>query len=217
MGRIRALIIGAAVAFLVSGLLESSNKPDGGFDLDGLLTMAFLVYIWYTLRWAVSPKKPQSPRQKPESREEQTPPQPTEAGRESGSKSDDPDLLSSSSKGKPSHPAATPPGEPQPDLFGQNRAQKDSVEPVPNILGSLRREATSIVFHKPPWAIVERGETIGRFRNTPIPAWIRTSDNRQADYHGITADPLLDGTVCTEIPERSELILPPGLVFLLRT
>ncbi|MBF0445745.1 MAG: hypothetical protein HQL68_09145, partial [Magnetococcales bacterium] len=78
-------------------------------------------------------------------------------------------------------------------------------------------ETIKIIHHKSPWAIVERGATIGRFRNTPIPAWIRTSDDRAADYHGITEDPTMDGTVCIEIPESSELILSPGLVYLLRS
>ena len=84
-------------------------------------------------------------------------------------------------------------------------------------MGSLRGDVIKTIHHKSPWAIVERGETIGRFRNTPIPAWILTSDDRTADYDGIADDPSLDGTVCIEIPERSELILPPGLVYTLRS
>lgn len=74
-----------------------------------------------------------------------------------------------------------------------------------------------IIHHKTPWSVVEKGETVGSFRNSPIHAWIRTSDNRQADYSGITPNPPPAESVCLEIPERRELILPPGLVYAIRS
>ncbi len=73
-----------------------------------------------------------------------------------------------------------------------------------------------IIHHKSPWSVVETGDTVGNFRNAPIPAWIRTSDNRQADYSGITNDVPPEESVCLEIPERKELILPPGLIYAIR-
>ena len=74
----------------------------------------------------------------------------------------------------------------------------------------------TVIHHNPPWSIVEQGASMGRYQNTPIFAWIRTSDDRSADYSGITELPDLGDTVSIEIPERSEIILPPGLVYTIR-
>jgi hypothetical protein len=220
VGRIRTLIIGAGIAFLVSGLLDSSSKPGSEIDLDGLLTMAFLVYIWYTLRWAASSKNRQKPPVKPSETEQQNPLAKSEQESDSAPHAGESNIIHIRKKSE--QPGASEPekstfGPQDPDLSGPDRTNPGVGDSIPNLLGSLRGEATKIIHHKAPWAIVERGATVGRFRNAPIPAWILTSDNRKADYNGITDDPSLDGAVCTEIPERSELILPPGLVYLLRS
>ncbi len=76
---------------------------------------------------------------------------------------------------------------------------------------------TGVIHHKSPWSVVEKGDTVGNFRNAPIPAWIRTSDNRRADYSGITNTIPPEESVCVEIPERKELILPPGLIYAIRS
>ena len=239
MGRIRIMIIFAGAAFLVSALLDSSSQPDGnGIDIDSLLTMGFLVYIWYTLRWAVSSKKRKTPPAKPQNHgqyqnkvdsdavdenplpgvdrpdivnirkqvdpQEQTPPVPE------GSSIN----LEKKPTPEPERPQAKRPAE---EPWRPNVPRPYSGDTVPNILGALRREAVTVIHHKSPWSIIERGDTVGRFRNAPIPAWILTSDNRTADYNGIADSPAADETVCVEIPERSELILPPGLVYLLRS
>lgn len=73
------------------------------------------------------------------------------------------------------------------------------------------------ILHALPWKVVERGRTLGLFQNTPIPEWIRTSDHRQADYSGVSSIHPPEKCVCVEIPERSELILPPGLVYIVRS
>lgn len=77
--------------------------------------------------------------------------------------------------------------------------------------------SSQIIHYKPPWSVVEQGVSLGSFRHAPIPAWIRTSDQREADYIGVFNSSLPDGCVCVEIPERSELILPPGLVYAIRS
>ncbi|MBF0357720.1 MAG: hypothetical protein HQL70_03870 [Magnetococcales bacterium] len=217
MGRIKTLIIGASIAFLVSGFLSEGGESGIGLDFDNMLTMGFLVYIWYTLRWATSGKNQKRPENKPTDIEP-----PTTQTKEA-------DL--------PKPPTSS--SEPYVVKINKNRMKQDNTSPeieppVPGmeelkhpsrqvelqhrgLLNSLRVETIKIIHHKAPWAITERGETIGRFRNTPIPAWVRTSDNREADYHGITDDPAMDGSVCIEIPDRSELILSPGLVYLLRS
>lgn len=73
-----------------------------------------------------------------------------------------------------------------------------------------------LIYHQPPWTVVERGQVLGRFRNARIPSWIRTSDKRTADYVGVQTLTYPDHCPCIEIPERSELILPPGMVYTIR-
>ncbi|MBF0455051.1 MAG: hypothetical protein HQL72_09605 [Magnetococcales bacterium] len=216
MGRLRTLIIGAGVAFLVSGVLNMGGKGDGKVDFDSLLTMAFLVYIWYTLRWAASSKnRKKDASTKPQELDSQGP----EPGQKPPlDKRTEAEIFriremmqeKERAEGEESQPLSDQPGTNQPKAESMNDA-------IPNLLGSLRPDNHTIIRHKSPWAIIERGATVGRFRNAPIPAWIVTSDNRKADYNGITDDPSLEGVVCIEVPERSELILPPGLVYLLRS
>ncbi|MBF0414299.1 MAG: hypothetical protein HQL78_11415 [Magnetococcales bacterium] len=74
-----------------------------------------------------------------------------------------------------------------------------------------------VIYHESAWKVVAKGRSLGMFKNAPIPAWIRTSDQREADYCGISNVPLPEKCSCVEIPERSELIVPPGLVYLIRT
>ncbi|MBF0195139.1 MAG: hypothetical protein HQL71_11320 [Magnetococcales bacterium] len=213
MGRIKTLIIGAAVAFLVSGLLGSSSEPGGsGIDFDSLLTMGFLVYIWYTVRWATSSKKKEDNQQDTTDIDSAPSIPKPKNPLEPPTSSDEPFVVHINKNRKENKPEAS-----QTNKDNDSAQKKPTGSQIPGLLGSLRVETIKIIHHKAPWAIVERGATIGRFRNTPIPAWIRTSDNRSADYHGITEDPTMDGTVCIEIPESSELILSPGLVFLLRS
>ncbi|MBF0308377.1 MAG: hypothetical protein HQL56_02450 [Magnetococcales bacterium] len=69
------------------------------------------------------------------------------------------------------------------------------------------------IFHKTPFRVVEQGINLGRFRSHPIPAWIRTSDGRQAYYWGITSLSIPEECVCLEFPSRGELIIAPGLVY----
>jgi hypothetical protein len=219
VGRIRTLIIGAGIAFVVSALLDSSSQPGGGgIDFDGLLTMGFLVYIWYTLRWATSSKRRQDPTEKlGESDPQDDPSRQDKREQDSLPTADEPYIVHIQKKISQHLAEQSPADESASDQSAQNLPDQTAKDHIPNILGSLRGEAIKIIYHKSPWAIIERGATIGRFQNAPIPAWIRTSDNRAADYNGIAEDPSLDGTVCIEIPERSELILPPGLVYILRS
>ncbi|MBF0448491.1 MAG: hypothetical protein HQL67_09845 [Magnetococcales bacterium] len=231
MGRIQTLIIGAGVAFLVSGLLNQAEKPGSEMDLDGLLTMGFLVYIWYTLRWATSSKnRPEERDSHPEPEDEDRKPEPDPfapfGGEERGPETSNlpsetrqppdpvhPDWPNNETTGPfsaPDQPPIRPASQPVPRL-------EPGVKSSPTLLNSMRGETVTLLYHKAPWAITERGETVGRFRNTPIPAWIATSDKRHADYNGITDDPVMNGSVCIEVPERSELILPPGLVYRLRS
>ncbi|MBF0439948.1 MAG: hypothetical protein HQL93_12635 [Magnetococcales bacterium] len=74
-----------------------------------------------------------------------------------------------------------------------------------------------IIHHKSPWAIVAQGKSVGQFRKVPIPEWIRTSDNRMADYSGIAMTQFPQECVCLEVPEQTELILPPGLIYTIRS
>lgn len=77
--------------------------------------------------------------------------------------------------------------------------------------------APQVIHHKPPWSVVARGRTVGRYQNTPIPAWIKTSDDRKAVYAGLALAAPPEECACVEIPERSELILPPGLLYAIQT
>ncbi|MBF0273221.1 MAG: hypothetical protein HQL98_14315 [Magnetococcales bacterium] len=81
----------------------------------------------------------------------------------------------------------------------------------------IRPASGRMIQHKLPWSVVDQGQPVGQFRHVPIPAWIRTSDNRHADYAGIALTPPPDGCVCLEIPDQAELILPPGLVYAIRS
>ncbi|MBF0380365.1 MAG: hypothetical protein HQL69_05060 [Magnetococcales bacterium] len=213
MGRIQTLIIGAGVAFLVSGLLSGGGEAGGGgIDFDSLLTMAFLVYIWYTIRWAASSKNKKNSQSNPPEIDPKTTLSKQDNPSEPPTSHEEPYVIHiNKNRENSENPPSEQPQEASPV------AKKPMASPIPGLLGSLRVETIKIIHHKAPWSIVERGATIGRFRNTPIPAWIRTSDDREADYHGITDDLAMDGTVCIEIPESSELILSPGLVYLLRS
>jgi hypothetical protein len=217
VGRIQTLIIGASVAFLVSGFLGEGGESGSGLDFDNMLTMGFLVYIWYTLRWAASGKNQKGSPKKPADLEPPTTlPEDVDLPKPPTS-STDPYVVDINKNRKEQDSPSPEPELPIPGLEEQNRPSQPVESQLPGLLGSLRVETIKIIYHKAPWSIVERGDTIGRFRNTPIPAWVRTSDNREADYHGITDDPAMDGSVCIEMPDRSELILSPGLVYLLRS
>ncbi|MBF0424238.1 MAG: hypothetical protein HQL66_00235 [Magnetococcales bacterium] len=71
------------------------------------------------------------------------------------------------------------------------------------------------VYHQRPWQVVQQGSSLGRFRDLPIPAWIETSDGRRAEYTGTVAIQMPEECRCLEFPKRGELILPPGLVYLI--
>ena len=83
---------------------------------------------------------------------------------------------------------------------------------LPATIGGL-----SVIYHQSPWSVVERGQVLGKFRNSLISAWIRTSDKRIADYVGIHSLPYPEQCSCIEIPEKAELILPPGMVYTIRS
>lgn len=74
-----------------------------------------------------------------------------------------------------------------------------------------------VIHHESSWKVVARGRSLGVFKSAPIPAWIRTSDRREADYCGVSNAPLPEKCTCIEIPERSELIVPPGLIYTIRS
>ncbi|MBF0175600.1 MAG: hypothetical protein HQL63_01945 [Magnetococcales bacterium] len=71
------------------------------------------------------------------------------------------------------------------------------------------------VYHQLPWQVTQQGSSLGRFRDLPIPAWIETSDGRRAEYSGTVAIQMPEECRCLEFPKRGELILPPGLVYLI--
>ncbi|HIJ83190.1 MAG TPA: hypothetical protein HPQ00_03195 [Magnetococcales bacterium] len=74
-----------------------------------------------------------------------------------------------------------------------------------------------VIHHEATWAVIAKGRSLGVFKKAPIPAWIRTSDQREADYCGISNVPLPEECTCIEIPERAELIVPPGLIYIVRS
>ncbi|MBF0145165.1 MAG: hypothetical protein HQL84_03680 [Magnetococcales bacterium] len=74
-----------------------------------------------------------------------------------------------------------------------------------------------VIHHESTWAVVARGRSLGMFKNAPIHEWIRTSDQREADYSGISNAPLPEQCTCIEIPDRAELIVPPGLIYTIRS
>ncbi|OSM04321.1 hypothetical protein [Magnetofaba australis] len=67
------------------------------------------------------------------------------------------------------------------------------------------------------WRIAAHGPIIGRFQNHPIPAWIRASDGRTADYHGVDQNPETGPTLCLESPDHAWWVTEPGLRYRLRT
>ncbi|MBF0294171.1 MAG: hypothetical protein HQL96_03205 [Magnetococcales bacterium] len=109
-------------------------------------------------------------------------------------------------------PEAPQPPTPNPEI-------KRPVPPVPQPVAPVLRAFTSgrVIHHKAPWTIVEKGKSVGTFHHLPIPAWIRTSDNRQADYAGIAQTPPPAECVCVELLDQAELILPPGLIYVIRS
>lgn len=101
-----------------------------------------------------------------------------------------------------------------PDISMANKtpAASDVVSPdlLPKI-GEMR-----VIYHLPPWSVVERGQALGRLGNAIISSWIRTSDKRVADYVGIQELSYPEHCFCIEIPEKSELIISPGMVYTIR-
>lgn len=104
--------------------------------------------------------------------------------------------------------------------FNLSRRSKDKAvarkEPTtrlepPPMIGGMR-----VIYHIPPWAVIERGEALGKLGNAIISSWIRTSDKRVADYVGIQQFSYPDHCFCIEIPEKSELIVSPGMVYTIR-
>ncbi|MBF0191907.1 MAG: hypothetical protein HQL99_12330 [Magnetococcales bacterium] len=125
------------------------------------------------------------------------------------------------SRNRGSTPPARNPSTPEPNESTPS-APSPAPTPIPTPPKSifspmmLRSASGRVIQHKLPWSVVDQGHPVGQFRHTPIPAWIRTSDNRHADYTGIALTPPPDGCVCLEIPDQAELILPPGLVYTIR-
>lgn len=96
----------------------------------------------------------------------------------------------------------------------------------PNLLAEDEEETAETASAPPPpldmgeakgvsWTVVEQGDSLGTFRQHPIPAWIRTSDGRQAFYAGITQVVLPEEFACVEFPSRGEIIIPPGIIYAL--
>lgn len=107
--------------------------------------------------------------------------------------------------------ADSAPRTPQPTPWSPPRS------PSPPVTSKPAMATGRIIRHQLPWAVVESGQPVGQFRHVPIPAWIRTSDNRRAEYAGIALNPPPEGCVCLEIPDQAELILPPGLIYAIRS
>lgn len=101
--------------------------------------------------------------------------------------------------------------------FGEGEGEIGTVEATEE--SGLRSGSRSlrVIHHEPTWTVVAKGRSLGVFKKTPIPAWIRTSDKREADYCGVSNAPLPEKCTCIEIPERSELIVPPGLIYIIRS
>lgn len=203
VNQLRLLLLTAMAVFLVLGLLNQRESEN--FTSDLLFTLAFFAYIWHVLRrnrGAAPPTQP-PPADAPMERTPTPPPAasptpPTQAA-------------------PPRHPATPkprPPANPQPAPGPQPMAG----EPAKTLFSTKpARPNGRIILHKLPWTIVEQGKPVGQFRHVPIPAWIRTPDNRFADYAGIALTPPPEGCVCLEIPDQAELILPPGLIYAIRT
>lgn len=115
-----------------------------------------------------------------------------------------------------SHPASPMAGHSEPSKARvapvPPAPSQHAVERPPPTLGGLR-----VIYHQTPWSVVERGQVLGKFRDTLISAWVRTSDQRTADYVGIQVLSYPDKCQCIEIPEKSEFILPPGMVYTIRS
>lgn len=99
--------------------------------------------------------------------------------------------------------------------------QSPAMPPVPPPAAKVDLPTTiggmSVIYHQSPWSVVERGKALGKFRNTLISSWIRTSDKRLADYAGVHSLAYPEQCPCIEIPEKSELILPPGMIYTIRS
>jgi hypothetical protein len=131
------------------------------------------------------------------------------------------------SRSRRATPPAKQPAEPESSPPREEQTPSPATIPLPQTPASpprmifsplmLRPAGGRIILHKQPWSVVEQGQPVGQFRHVPIPAWIRTSDNRHADYAGVAQTPPPEGCVCLEIPDQSELILPPGLVYAIRS
>ncbi|MBF0263243.1 MAG: hypothetical protein HQL97_15545 [Magnetococcales bacterium] len=206
MNQLRLLLLTAMAVFLVLGLLN--QRENENFTSDLLFTLAFFAYIWHVLRRnrGAAPPTQQPPRAT-------TPETPMERGPSSPPATSPAPPTQSAPPRQPAASKPYPPANPQPAPAPQPMAG----EPA-RILFSTKptRPSGRIILHKPPWAIVDQGKPVGQFRHVPIPAWIRTPDNRFADYSGIALTPPPEGCVCLEIPDQAELILPPGLIYAIR-
>ncbi|MEO5376328.1 MAG: hypothetical protein H7832_00870 [Magnetococcus sp. DMHC-6] len=111
----------------------------------------------------------------------------------------------------------------QKPFFTNSQQTPSPMEPKPNENTvnipsmSSKKETDRVIHHPPAWSVIERGDPVGRFRNTAIYNWIRTSDLRSAEYSGIVTIDIPENCPCVEIPSRGELILPPGLVYAIRS
>ena len=101
--------------------------------------------------------------------------------------------------------------------FGEGDGEAGAVDASGESVLRPGARALRVIHHEPTWSVVAKGRSLGVFKNTPIPAWIRTSDQREADYCGVSNVPLPEKCTCIEIPERSELIVPPGLIYTVRS
>ncbi|MEO5347882.1 MAG: hypothetical protein H7834_16110 [Magnetococcus sp. YQC-9] len=216
MNQLRILLLTLMAAFLVGGLLN--QRESDNFTSDMLFTLAFFAYIWHVLRrnrGATPPTQQPSrtvPTEAPMERGATSPSGATQPSVESAPKQQAPvQQPTPAQKPLPAEQSAS--RQPQPSM-----SSPASFEPA-KILFSTKpaRPSGRIILHKLPWAVVEQGKPVGKFRHVSIPAWIRTTDNRLADYAGIALTPPPEGCVCLEIPDQAELILPPGLIYALRT
>lgn len=80
-------------------------------------------------------------------------------------------------------------------------------------LPGVRARLTGVAPHGQSWRLERSSREVGTFQGQPIPAWVVTPDGRRGDYLGVTRERVPPSCSCLELPDRHELILPPGLVY----
>ncbi|MEG3640247.1 hypothetical protein [Magnetococcus sp. PR-3] len=198
--KLNHLLMILAAIFVISPLLHSVEG-------NGILHLLFMGFLFW-VGWQLIKNNPFTPKQG-----DDDPNNPFRFG------ADEQDARQDQEEPTPHLQRHAEPEKPHQDLFDDEAAhdEPETEDVRSRVLAQLQMDKLkgqqSTIWHVTPNFVSKMGQQVGRFKETPIPEWIETSDGKMAEFTGITDIRLPKECACLELIDRKELIIPPGLVY----